>query len=210
MFKELTFWANSLERYQFHELDKLKDIKNGIYLVFEKGEQYLDCQRIVRVGSHPSQEGFYRRLHQHFNQKQRSSIMRKHIGRCFLNATEDTYLTVWNLSNKGVAKGTVGEKLLDRAKEYEVELKISDYLKNLSFAVIPNLNDQNQRMKMEKKMISSLSKDNGQFISNTWLGLKHPNRKIVTSGMWNVHHINGHEFITREEFSSLRKTTKHV
>ncbi|CAN0588996.1 unnamed protein product [Ectocarpus sp. 12 AP-2014] len=209
MFEELTLWANSLNHYRFNEIEKLKEVKNGIYLVFENGEQFLECQRIVRVGSHPSQDGFYRRLHQHFNKKQRSSIMRKHFGRCFLNANNDTYLPVWNLSNSGVAKGTTGESLLNSAKEYKIESEVSKYLKNLSIAVISNLNNQEERMELEKKLIATLSQDNSQYISDTWLGLNHPNHKIVSSGMWNVHHIDGDKLITEKDFSLLKKTVDH-
>ncbi len=99
MFEEITAWANRLERYSFNELNRLRDVKNGIYLIFEKGEKVGDLHRIVRVGSHPSQDRFHKRLTDHFTKKQRASIMRKHIGRCFFNQQRDPYIQIWNFHN---------------------------------------------------------------------------------------------------------------
>ena len=62
MFEEIITWANNLERYTFLNLNGLKDVQNGIYLIFENGEKVGDLDRIVRVGSHPFQDRFYKRL----------------------------------------------------------------------------------------------------------------------------------------------------
>ena len=62
--------------------DRIADIPftNGIYIVFEKGEQYNNMERIVRVGTHTSQDRLKRRLTDHFvNENHDGSIFRKNI-----------------------------------------------------------------------------------------------------------------------------------
>jgi hypothetical protein len=207
MFEEIQRWANSLPRYSFEELHKLNTVSNGIYLVFEKGEKFENFDRIVRVGSHPSQGRFYKRLQDHFFQKQISSIMRKHIGRCFLNMASDPYITIWNFSNTGVKKGSPGEKKMDWIKEMEIESNISDYLNNFTITIISGLNNQAKRMELETKLIATLNGQSSNFISQNWLGLSHPDSKISTSGLWNIQGLNSNNYINKDDFEFLKQMT---
>jgi hypothetical protein len=209
MYKKLHILINSLKRYTFSELDKLSSVKNGVYLIFEKGERFENYDRIVRVGSHPSQDRFFGRLTDHFLEKQRSRIVRKHIGRCFLNQNNDPYIKVWNLTNKQVKKGSEGEKMLDRAKEFSIEQKISYYLNNFSICIIPELSIKSQRMRLESKLIATLNQEGNNYISTNWLGRFHPDTRIVESGLWNIQGLNGTALITAEDLDLIRKKTKN-
>jgi hypothetical protein len=65
--------------------------------LFEKGETYNGLDRIVRIGSHSGKGRLVKRLKDHFlASKQRNSIFRKHIGRCFLMIEQDEYIDYWN------------------------------------------------------------------------------------------------------------------
>jgi hypothetical protein len=207
MYSDLHIWANKLKRYSFSELEKLNSVKNGIYLLFEKGEKFESLDRIVRVGSHPSQNRFYDRLTDHFMNKHRSSIVRKHIGRCFLNKENDSYIKVWDLSNKEVKKGSPGEKLVDFNKEHAVESRVSDYLNNFSISVIPGLNDTDRRMQLESSLIATLNLSSRKYISSNWLGKSHPDTRIVQSGLWNIQGLNG-ETLNADDFRLIQEKTK--
>lgn len=78
---------NKQKRYYFPFDDFINEIpKNGIYIIFEKGERYKNLDRIVRVGTHTGNNQLRSRLKQHFIKENKNrSIFRKNIGRCFLN-----------------------------------------------------------------------------------------------------------------------------
>jgi len=209
MYDKLHVWSNGLKRYKFPEISKLQAVKNGIYLVFEEGEKYGALDRIVRVGSHPGQNRFYNRLKDHFLEKQRKSIIRKHIGRCFLNMVKDPYITIWNLTNKDVAKGTIGFHKVDHSKEAEIESRVTNYFNNFSLSVIHGLDNEVRRMSLESKLIATLNRSSYQFISSNWLGKNHPDPRISSSGLWNIQGLNGPEFISDEDFAFLKVKTKN-
>jgi hypothetical protein len=209
MYHKLHVLANSLTRYYFSELDKLESIENGIYLLFEKGEKYENYDRIVRVGSHPSQGRFNERLQEHLLKNHRKSIVRKHIGRCFLNKANDDYIRIWNLTSKKVKKGSEGEKLLIQEKEREIEQKVSEYLKNFSIVVIPNLDIAKRRIELEAKLIATLNLSSYKHISDNWFGKYHPNSKISKSGLWNIQHLNDTDYISETDFEFLKHKTEN-
>lgn len=58
---------NKQKRYYFPFDDFINEIpKNGIYIIFEKGERYKNLDRIVRVGTHTGNNQLRSRLKQHF------------------------------------------------------------------------------------------------------------------------------------------------
>lgn len=87
--------VNKMPRYYF-PLDKNKIYKNGIYILFEKGEKAHGVDRIVRIGTHRGDNNLYNRLKEHFiNENKDRSIFRKNIGRALLNKNQDSYLEIW-------------------------------------------------------------------------------------------------------------------
>ena len=84
---ELHCLLNKKERFKF-PFDKFKLPKNGIYIIFEKGEKFNDCDRIIRVGTHTGDNQLYSRLKQHFVKENKNrSIFRKRAN-IFLNEVE--------------------------------------------------------------------------------------------------------------------------
>src|SRR5687768_9315527 len=71
---------------------------NGIYVLFEEGEESHGGARIVRAGTHTGEGQLIERLKQHFLQENKDrSIFRKNIGRALLSRASDSFLTFWNL-----------------------------------------------------------------------------------------------------------------
>ncbi len=88
---------NSCKRYGYSEIKEIP-FKNGIYIVFEKGEHYKDYDRIVRVGTHDSPDRLKPRLKNHFvNENKDGSIFRKNIGLALLSRRNDEYINNWVL-----------------------------------------------------------------------------------------------------------------
>ncbi len=209
MYEELHTHFNGLKRYTFSQLHLLSNVSNGIYLLLEDGEKYKAMDRIVRVGSHPGTNRFFKRLNDHFFEKHRSSIVRKHIGRCYLNKENDPYLRVWSFNNKQVKKGSSGEQMIDQRKEEAIEQKVSRYLTNFSICIIPNLPEKETRMKLESKLIATLNQSGSQYISSDWLGRYHPDKRISESGLWNIQGLNGNEFISPDDLKLIKGKTKN-
>jgi len=182
---------NSLPRHSF-PLNKNSLTSNGIYILFESAEKYNSSDRIVRIGTHTGNGRFVKRLQDHFEKEnQRNSIFRKHIGRCFLNKVNDPYLTVWDLPFKKVEDKKRNKDKVNLVYEKKYELMITEYIqKNLSFVVIPNLNEEIKRLEFESSLIATIAQDSISFPSENWLGKFHPDSAISNGKLWNVQHLN--------------------
>ena len=181
----------------FHQLTRLRFPfekshipPNGIYILFEKGEYGHGVERIVRVGTHTGNGQLPSRLRQHFIVENKDrSIFRKNIGRAFLNADNDTYLPIWNLDmTTRKAKETQGHRIIP-ARQQQIEKRVSAYLQeNLSFVVFP-VENKSDRLRLESKIISTVSLCQNCHPSTIWLGLMSPKRKIRESGLWLVNEL---------------------
>lgn len=189
--KTLHRWFNSLRRYQFPFAENLESIpKNGIYVIFEKGETYDVLDRIVRIGTHRGNNQLRSRLHQHFTKENKDrSIFRKNIGRCFLNEENNPYLKVWNLDLTTKEIREKNAHLINEAFQSQLEKKVSRYIQgNLSFAII-EVNNRDERLYLESRIISTISLCGNCKPSSTWLGLYSPKDKIRKSGLWQVNEL---------------------
>lgn len=186
---ELHQWAHKLPSFTF-PYDESLIPENGIYILFEKGETGHNTNRIVRIGTHTGNNQLRSRLRQHFltSNKDRS-IFRKNIGRCFLNKVDDPYLPTWELDmTTKVARDTHGESI-DAKKQKDIEKQISGHMrKNFFFAVI-QVDDKDERLTLESKMISTISLCKECIPSKKWLGLFSPKEKIRKSGLWLVNEL---------------------
>jgi len=125
---ELHSVFNKLERFVFpFEVSKIP--RNGIYVLFESGENAHGVDRIVRIGTHTGENQLRSRLKQHYiNENKDRSIFRKNIGRAILNRESDQFLKQWNwdLTTRR-AKDRYGH-FVDWGKQEEVEKKVSAYI----------------------------------------------------------------------------------
>lgn len=100
MVEQIHTYVNELTRYQYSNevMFEQNDVPNGVYFIFEKGETFMNYDRIVRIGSHRGGGNLIKRINEHFtNENKDRSIFRKHVGRSILNKREDAYLPVWEI-----------------------------------------------------------------------------------------------------------------
>jgi len=178
---------------------KMKWPERGVYFFFEEGEfrsEPADEPRIVRVGTHMVSRGskatFWRRLRAHRGTKDgrgnhRGSIFRLHIGKALMSRSEgDIRVPAWGQGQNASAA--------TRAKEKELEKKVSEYLGRMPFLWL-NVPDRagpdSDRAYIERNSIGLLSNccDPLDTPSDTWLGRYRSSEEIRGSGLWNVNHV---------------------
>jgi len=160
---------------------------NGIYMMFERGEYAHGGDRIVRIGTHTGDKQLKSRVFQHFeNENKNRSILRKNIGRCFLNREHSSYLPIWDLDTTTKAKKELYVDVIDREFEKELESHISQYIQtNLSFCLL-NVPHKEDRLYYEARLIGVVSGCPQCSSSLNWLGRFSPVQKIRESGLWQV------------------------
>ena len=182
-------WSKKKEKISF-PFDQTKIPKNGIYLLFEKGETAHNTDRIVRIGTHTGNDQLPSRLQQHFlNPSKDRSIFRKNIGRAMLNKRNDPYRAQWELDMTTKSAKKKYAQVINKEKQNQIEQEISHYIqKNFSFTVIP-VQEKNDRLALESKIISTVSNCNTCKQSKSWLGNYSPKEKIKQSGLWQVNEL---------------------
>jgi len=178
--------------------------KNGIYILFEKGEFAHGGNRIVRIGTHTGNNQLRQRIQQHFLQEHKDrSIFRKNIGRAILNRANDPILSQWDLD---LMTREAKQKYLadvDLVKQQQIERQVTSYMReHFSFAVF-EVNQKDDRLFWESRIISTVSLCDECQPSSTWLGLYSPKEKIRESGLWLVNELHK-EPLSFEEYSHLR------
>lgn len=173
-----------------HPFDTKQLPLNGIYVLFERGEECHGGSRIVRVGTHRGDGQLRSRVLQHFVKENKDrSIFRKNIGRALLNKAVDPYLADWEhdrTSRAGQAQHGVEP---DPAKRKAVEADVTKYLRDRFSFVVFRVDDQKNRLAFESKLISTVSLCNECKPSSAWLGLSSPKEKIRTGRMWLVNEL---------------------
>jgi len=179
---------HKMKRHKFPFSDDIP--KNGIYVLFECGEHAHGGDRIVRVGTHTGVNQLRSRINQHFTTENKDrSIFRKNIGRALLNREDDLFLEQWEWDLTSRESKSKYAHLLDKKKQEEIEKKVTSYIQsNLSFVVF-SVDDKEERLVLESRIISTVSLCSLCRPSDTWLGLQSPKRKIRESGMWLVNEL---------------------
>lgn len=200
---------NSLKRFQFPFDDVLESIpKNGIYIIFEKGETFEGFDRIVRIGTHTGDNQLHSRLYQHFtNENKDRSIFRKNIGRCFLNLKKEPYAKIWELDFTTKVQREKNAHFRDAVFEKNLEKKITRYIQaNLSFSVF-EVSSKSKRLNLESRIISTISLCSNCKPSPNWLGLHSPKDRIRESGLWQVNELYK-EPVRQNDLEELGRLTK--
>src|SRR5262245_44826974 len=163
---------------------------NGIYVLFERGEECHEGNRIVRVGTHTGDNQLQSRMLQHFvNENKDRSIFRKNIGRALLNRVGDPYLSEWEHDRTSRAdRARYGEEP-DTAKRQAVEADVTKYLRECFSFVVFHVEDKDERLTLESRMISTVSRCEQCRPSEGWLGLHSPKHRIRESGLWLVNEL---------------------
>ena len=194
-------WANSLPALRF-PFDDVSIPLNGIYVLFEHGEEAHGANRIVRVGTHTGNDQLRSRLRQHFLVENKDrSIFRKNIGRALLNRDRDPFLPTWELDR--TSRLARDKHAIDLARQSAIERLVSQYIQERFTFIVFRVDDKTQRLGLESKMISTVSHCEECQPSTKWLGLHSPKDKIRTSGLWLVNELYK-EPISIEDLEQLR------
>ena len=180
---------NKLPILQF-PFDTTKIPQNGIYILFEKGEEAHGGRRIVRVGTHTGKDQLRSRLLQHFVKENKDrSIFRKNIGRALLRKAHDPFLSQWELDLTPHDARIAHQGMIDTQKLNATEKNVTQELqRRFSFVVFP-VEDRGKRLALESKIISTISSCEACEPSTHWLGLHSPKKKIRKSGLWLVNEL---------------------
>ena len=191
---------NGERLYTSSEIESIP-FDNGIYIVFDRNERHKDGQRIVRVGTHTSQNRLRERLKDHFVRENKDgSIFRKNVGKALLKEQGNPYLDMWT---KDTSKPE-NQKYVNSKIQGAVERDVSAYLgKNMSFVVFP-VEDEQQRLRIEEAIIASLNADEGFGPGNNWLGNNSPEGEIRNSGLWLKRGLKA-DPLTHNELSFIQK-----
>ena len=198
-------WVHTLPGYRF-PFDDANIPENGIYFLFEKGEQAHGGNRIVRIGTHTGEGQLRSRLTQHFLVANKDrSIFRKNIGRALLTRDSDPFLTDWELDLTTRAARELHGARIDVAKQQEVEQRVTEYMRDsFSFAVV-RIDSKEERLRLESRCISSVSLCDECRATSTWLGNASPKEKIRESGLWIVNELYK-EPLSESDLLALRST----
>jgi hypothetical protein len=197
-------WFNAVKRlnFPFNENDVPL---NGIYVLFEKGEEAHGADRIVRIGTHTGNNQLRSRLRQHFiNENKDRSIFRKNIGRALLNKDKDPFLEQWNLDLTTRKAKESNKDKIDFEKQRAIEKNVTKYMQdNFSFVVfeVPKKED---RLILESKIISTISLCKECGASTDWLGLYSPKDKIKENGLWLVNELHK-EPLNKTDLDELKR-----
>ena len=176
---------------------KRRDLpSNGIYFFYEEGEVIKIgsrvIKRIVRVGTHREQDRFPNRILDHFYGNKNSSIFRRHLGAAIL-AKENPYdprLREW-------IRGSMSLR--------DIEEKVNKLLREkFSFRYV-RVDDREERLELEERLISTLARFSPKYVSPNWLGCYSPSREINESGLWNVEHVDSPRHIGPKQLSRLEQ-----
>jgi len=186
---QLHILFNTLPRHRF-PFEERAIPQNGLYILFEKGEYAHGVERIVRVGTHTGENQLRSRLEQHFVKENKDrSIFRKNIGRAILQRAKDPFLKQWNWDLTTRKARERYSQMLDEEKQRQVEKSVTEYIQqNFSFVVF-GVDDKEERLEWERKIISTVSWCEECRPSPNWLGLYSPKRKIRESGLWLVNEL---------------------
>lgn len=186
---ELHALARRGSRHTF-PFDASRIPSNGIYVLFENGETSHGGPRIVRAGTHTGNGQLPSRLKQHFLQENKDrSIFRKHIGRALLCSGSDSFLTFWNLDRTSKKARSVACTDEELTKQRTIEIDVTRYMRtSFSFVVIAEP-DKDMRLRLESRIISTLSRCPVCEPSPSWLGTSSPKVKIRESGLWLVNEL---------------------
>jgi hypothetical protein len=180
-----------LPRLRREDLSKVPN--NGIYALFENGEQAHGGERIVRVGTHRGQNNLAKRIREHlYTPNKDRSIFRKHVGRCLLAKAGDPFLVQWETDLTTKAARALHEDKVNKARLQEVEAEVTRYMvESFSFAVL-RFDEKADRLHYEECLLSTIYQCPDCGPSETWLGKSHPKSEIIrTCGLWNVQSLTG-------------------
>lgn len=175
---------NQVREYTWDMIDEIP-YSNGVYVIFEKNEQFRGYKRITRVGTHRGDGNLKNRLQTHFVREDKNwSILRKNIGRAILSKENDPYLKVWDMETGTPEARQRYTDIIDEVKENGIEKRVSMFLQHhVTFACI-EVESWFDRLRIEEGLIATLNQEPDFGPSKEWFGKFSPEYEIRNSGLW--------------------------
>lgn len=184
--EQLHVYFNGMPRLSWRDIEQIP-FENGIYIMFEKGENYKGLDRIVRVGTHVSNNRLKLRLRNHYlTENKDGSILRKNIGLALLNKEKNPYLDIWNLDISKPEAIAIYAGKINHDYQARIERQVTQYLQNNITFVCIQVDDPSLRLRLEEGLISTLAHSVDFYASDQWLGRLNPKQKLANSSLWNI------------------------
>ena len=174
------------------ELDRLKlrkekpeyDVsQNGIYFWYEKGEiRQGGGQRVTRVGTHEKPNRLHARIKEHYGLNREGSVFRKHLGGAIMgqNREPESEIKEWYKARRSLRFND--QKFRNCETQITAQAKLGNYR-------VLKVDDPNERLQLEEKLIALFSHCKYCRPSENWLGNHAYRKEIRDSGLWNVDHV---------------------
>jgi len=94
--------------------------------------------------------------------------------------------------------------LLDEEKQRQVEKAVTEYIQQNFAFVVFGVDNKEERLEWEQKIISTVSWCEECRPSPNWLGMSSPKQKIQKSGLWLVNGLYK-EQVSKEELEILER-----
>jgi len=121
-----------------------------------------------------------------------------------LNSENDSFLKQWDLDLTTKANKEKYSEQVDFEKQQSVEKRVTEYIHdNFSFVVFEVL-EKEQRLRIESRIISTVSNCTNCKPSENWLGLSSPKLKIKDSGLWLVNEL-WKQSLSENELTELKR-----
>jgi len=190
------------------ELDRLKSksgkpkydvAQNGIYFWYEKGEiRQGDGQRVARVGAHEKPNRLHARIKEHYGPNREGSVFRKHLGGAIMGRKREPESEIKEWYNARKSPRFNDQRFRNYEAQVPSQVKLGNYR-------VLKIDDQNERMQMEEKLIALFSHCKHCRPSETWLGNNAYRKEIRDSGLWNVDHVCSLNEFTQSDLSRLKQ-----
>lgn len=174
--------------------------KNGIYFWHEEGEiRQGDGQRITRIGTNEKPNRLHARIKEHYCLNREGSSFRKHLGGAIMRRAQEPESEI----NEWYKKRKKSLRFNDQKfRDYEVQ--VNDQAKLGGYRVLM-VDDLNERLQLEEKMISLFSHCKHCRPSKNWLGNQAYRKEIRDSGLWNVDYVYSKNEFAQSDLLRLKQ-----
>jgi len=208
--EQLHALTNRLKRHSY-PFDENDMPKNGVLILFEKGETAHSSDRIVRIGINKGPNNLRSWIKKHFKHGGTKCDFRRKIRCAIVNQGMQKGLYGWSqddLYDCGISiSGEAKRRLVAKGKWEKIDRQVSDYIcKNISLVLI-EINDEVIRNGLKPRLISTVANCRECHASKDWLGKFFTREKVCESGLWLENHLCG-DGLTDTDMDMLERIIK--
>lgn len=177
--------------------DKLP--RNGIYFWYEEGEiRQGEGQRVTRVATHEKPNRLHDRIKEHFGNNRVGSSFRRHLGGAIMRRSQELEPEIKEWYKRRKSPRFKDPKFCNYEDQVTYQVKLGSYR-------VLKVDDPNERLQLEKKLIALFSHCKHCRPSDNWIGNHAYRKQIRDSGLWNVKHVCSVNEFTLADLPRLKK-----